>query len=46
MLREMQRKTGSGGTLKAGRIELQGDRVEAVLEILVANGFRPVRAGG
>ncbi|MEZ5275912.1 MAG: translation initiation factor [Opitutaceae bacterium] len=46
MLREMQRKTGSGGTLKAGRIELQGDRVEAVLEILVTHGFRPVRAGG
>jgi translation initiation factor 1 len=46
MLREMQKTTGSGGTLKAGRIELQGDRVEGVMAILVAHGFRPVRTGG
>jgi translation initiation factor 1 len=46
LLRELQRKTASGGTLKAGRIEVQGDRIEVVLEVLSAHGFRPVRTGG
>ena len=46
LLRELQRKTASGGTLKAGRIEVQGDRTEVVLEVLSAHGFRPVRTGG
>jgi hypothetical protein len=36
----------SGGTIKDGRIEIQGDKREEVAKILVAAGFRPVFAGG
>ena len=46
LLRDLQKKTGSGGTLKAGRLELQGDRCELVMEVLTVRGFRPVRTGG
>lgn len=46
LLRELKRKSGSGGTLKAGCIELQGDRCEMVMEVLTGKGFRPVRTGG
>ena len=37
---------GSGGTVKEGRIEIQGDRREVVARILTEAGFRPVFAGG
>lgn len=37
---------GSGGTVKAGVIEIQGDHVERVMGALVAQGHRVKRAGG
>ena len=37
---------GSGGTVKDGRIEIQGDHRDAVARILTEAGFRPVFAGG
>jgi translation initiation factor 1 len=37
---------GCGGTVKDGRIEIQGDQREAVAGILEEAGFRPVFAGG
>ena len=43
---EMQKACGAGGTVKEGRIEIQGDQREAVARILTNAGFRPVRAGG
>jgi len=42
----MQQACGSGGTVKEGRIEIQGDRREVVARILTEAGFRPVFAGG
>jgi translation initiation factor 1 len=42
----MQRACGTGGTVKDGRIEIQGDRGAEVARILVEAGFRPVFAGG
>lgn len=42
----MQQACGSGGTVKEGRIEIQGDRREVVARILAEAGFRPVFAGG
>lgn len=46
LARRMQKRCGTGGTVKEGRIEVQGDQREAVAEILTAAGFRPVFAGG
>ncbi|HEY5228064.1 MAG TPA: translation initiation factor [Opitutaceae bacterium] len=37
---------GCGGTVKEGRIEIQGDQRETVARILAEAGFRPVFAGG
>jgi len=37
---------GSGGTVKDGVIEIQGDHVERVMAALVAHGHRVKRAGG
>ena len=46
LAKEMQKACGAGGTVKEGRIELQGDQCETVARILTNAGFRPVRAGG
>ena len=46
LAKEMQRACGTGGTIKEGRIEIQGDKREEVARILTAVGFRPVMAGG
>lgn len=37
---------GSGGTVKDGIIEVQGDHAVRVLEVLLARGFKAKRAGG
>jgi translation initiation factor 1 len=44
--RAMQKACGSGGTVKEGRIEIQGDKREQVARILVEANFSPVFAGG
>jgi translation initiation factor 1 len=46
LAKEMQKTCGAGGTVKEGRIEIQGDQREAVARILTNAGFRPVFAGG
>ena len=46
LAKEMQRACGAGGTVKEGRIEIQGDQREIVARILTSAGFRPVFAGG
>ena len=42
----MRAACGCGGTVKDGRIVIQGDQREAVARVLAAAGFRPVFAGG
>ena len=37
---------GSGGTVKEGIIEIQGDHVERILDYLKKQGLRAKRAGG
>jgi translation initiation factor 1 len=37
---------GCGGTVKDGRIEIQGDQRETTAKVLTEAGFRPVFAGG
>ena len=46
LAKAMQQACGTGGTVKEGRIEIQGDRREDVARILTEAGFRPVLAGG
>lgn len=46
LAKEMQKTCGTGGTVKEGRIEIQGDKREEVARILTKAGFRPVFAGG
>ncbi|HVM60966.1 MAG TPA: translation initiation factor [Verrucomicrobiae bacterium] len=46
LARAMQKACGSGGAVKEGRIEIQGDKREVVARILTEAGFRPVFAGG
>ena len=46
LAKTMQRACGTGGTVKEGRIEIQGDQRAEVARILGEAGFRPVFAGG
>jgi translation initiation factor 1 len=46
LVKKMRTACGSGGTVKEGRIEIQGDQRETVARILTEAGFRPVFAGG
>lgn len=46
LAKQMQKACGTGGTVKEGRIEIQGDRRDEVARILTEAGFRPVFAGG
>lgn len=46
LAKAMQKACGAGGTIKDGRIEIQGDKRNEVAQILIAAGFRPVFAGG
>ena len=46
LAKAMQKACGTGGTVKEGRIEIQGDKRETVARILTEAGFRPVFAGG
>ena len=46
LAKAMQKTCGTGGTVKDGNIEIQGDRRDEVARILTEADFRPVFAGG
>lgn len=46
LARQMQKVCSTGGTVKDGRIEIQGDKRTEIARILTEAGFRPVFAGG
>ena len=46
LAKQMQKACGTGGTVKEGRIEIQGDKRTEVARILTEAGFTPVMAGG
>lgn len=46
LAKQMQKACGTGGTVKEGRIEIQGDKRAEVADILTEAGFRPVFTGG
>lgn len=46
LAKAMQKACGTGGTVKDGQIEIQGDKRAEVARILTEANFRPVFAGG
>ena len=46
LAKAMQKACGTGGTVKDGQIEIQGDKRAEVARILKEANFRPVFAGG
>ena len=46
LAQDLKAACGSGGTVKDGTIEVQGDHVEKVMALLQQRDFRVKRAGG
>ncbi len=43
---ELKKTCGTGGSVKDGSIEIQGDHVEKLITLLVGRGFKAKRGGG
>ncbi len=46
LAKELKQTCGSGGAVKGGVIEIQGDRRDAVIEALLKKGYAVKRSGG
>lgn len=43
---ELKKMCGTGGAVKDGTVEIQGDHVEKLIVLLTARGFKAKRGGG
>jgi translation initiation factor 1 len=46
LAKELKKRCASGGTVAAGRIEIQGDHRDALVRELTSQGWRVKRCGG
>ncbi len=46
LLKKLKANCGTGGTIKLDSLELQGDQVSAVIELLKSEGYCPKKSGG
>ena len=46
LAKQLRRRCGSGGTVKQGVVEIQGDHLETLLTLLEEHGYRVAIAGG
>ena len=46
LLKQLKARLGTGGTVKDGALEIQGDHCDAVITELTKMGCRPKRSGG
>ncbi len=46
LLKQLKTRLGTGGTIRNNVFEIQGDRRDAVIEMLQSMGHKPKRAGG
>jgi translation initiation factor 1 len=44
--KQLKASCGSGGTVKDGVIEVQGEHIDRIVALLVAQGYKAKRAGG
>ena len=45
LLKKLKTSCGTGGTIKESNIELQGNQVQAAIEVLKEVGFKPKQSG-